>query len=620
MSASAHQRGLAASIALAACFTAYSGRLVYLQVSRHKFYEEKAARQNVHTEPIFARRGTISDVQGETLAQNEPVKTVVADASLIKDPDALAGLLAAPLRMTAADIRAKLVRKIPSKYGGDPQPSRYIVLKKCVPEVKAAEIAEIVAGVVAAPKKDGVVQAVEAVRFEQDFVRVYPNATTLCHVLGLVNDDGLGLDGIEAAMNNRLAGRDGLRYVERDRTGRELVLYRGQEELPRDGGSVRLTIDMNLQRIVEGELDIACKRLRPKKATIIMMNPKNGDIMAMANRPNFNPNLLDARGEKRPKMSEAESKLELIRRHNIAITDQVEPGSTFKIVTTAAALSERIVDPGDEIPCENGYWQWCKLHDHHPYPWLTVRNILVKSSNIGAAKLGIQLGDQKFYLYARKFGFGDTSTVNLPGEIRGVLPPPDKWEKLSITRMPMGQSLAATPLQIANAMCVIANGGTLMVPQIVREVSGEGGVSDYAPKERWRVVSEKATQQVGEALLQVTGPKGTAVLARVPGFKVAGKTGTAQKPDGTGHMGHEKYVCSFAGYMPAQDPAFVMLVLFDEAQVDHESNYGGKIAAPVFSRIAAKAARYLNLQPTEPIAAPGSAAAKEDAVIDVRDQ
>ena len=201
-------------------------------------------------------------------------------------------------------------------------PCRYIVLRKGVPEVQAGEVARLVAGTVISPKKDGLVFAREAVRFEQDFVRVYPNATSLCHVLGYIDDAGVGMDGVEASMNNRLEAHNGQRYVERDRTGRELVLYRGQEEPPRDGGTVRLTIDLNLQQIVENELDNAVKRLRPKKATVIMMNPKNGDIMAMANRPNFNPNAV-------PKQKEGVAD----PTRNLAITDQVEPGSTFKIVT-----------------------------------------------------------------------------------------------------------------------------------------------------------------------------------------------------------------------------------------------------------------------------------------------
>ena len=607
MSATVHQRGLAACCALAACFTALSCRLVHLQVTKHKHYEAKAAKQNVHTEPVYARRGDILDVHGIPLAQNEPVKTVVADASLVKDSGALADLLATPLRLSAASLREKLARTVPAKNGGDPLPCRYIVLKKDVPELKAAEIGQLLAGA----KKSGIVHAAEAIRFEQDFVRVYPNGNLLCHVLGYVNDEGAGIDGIEASMNNRLEGHNGLRYVERDRTGRELVLYRGQDSAPEDGGTVRLTIDMSLQQIVETELDLAFKALRPKKATVVMMNPKTGDIMAMANRPNFNPNPRKPADEERGKKPVKYVDVPMAFRRNIAITDQVEPGSTFKIVTTAAALSERLVGPDTDIFCENGYWSWCRLHDHHAYPSLTVENVLIKSSNIGIAKLGIQLGDQRFYQYARKFGFGDTTSVNLPGEIRGSVPPPDRWDKISLTRMPMGQSVAATPLQITNAMCAIANGGTLMVPQIIRDVVVNGAASEYKPQEKWRVVSKKATEQVRDALVQVVSPKGTARHAAVTGFKVAGKTGTAQKPDENGRMAHEKYVVSFVGYMPAEDPAFVLLVLFDEAQIKHDENVGGLVAAPVFSRIAEKAARYLSLEPTVEAHPPGSIFARE---------
>ena len=487
-------------------------------------------------------------------------------------------------------------------------------------ELRAAEIGQLLAGA----KKSGIVHAAEAIRFEQDFVRVYPNGSLLCHVLGYVNDEGVGIDGIEASMNNRLEGHNGHRYVERDRTGRELVLYRGQDYAPEDGGTVRLTIDMSLQQIVETELDSAFKALRPKKATVVMMNPKTGDIMAMANRPNFDPNPRklseDDRGKSTAKYTAKVPEIPMAFRRNIAITDQVEPGSTFKIVTTAAALSERLVSPDTDIFCENGYWQWCRLHDHHSYASLTVENILIKSSNIGVAKLGIQLGDQRFYQYARKFGFGDTTSVNLPGEIRGSVPPPDVWDKISLTRMPMGQSVAATPLQITNAMCVIANGGALMVPQIIRNVAVNGTTSEYKPQEKWRVVSKKATDQVRDALIQVVGPKGTAKLAAVTGFKVAGKTGTAQKPDENGRMAHEDYVLSFVGYMPAEDPAFVVLVLIDEAQIKHESNVGGLVAAPIFSRIAEKTARYLSLEPTVETHPDGSVISKRDAVSSTRNR
>jgi len=291
----------------------------------------------------------------------------------------------------------------------------------------------------------------------------------------------------------------------------------------------------------------------------------------------------------------------------------VEPGSTFKIVTTAAALTEHIVNPQTTIFCENGYFSAYKLHDHRPYGDLTVNDILVKSSNVGVAKLALQLGDQKFYEYIRRFGFGERTGVNLPGEIGGVIHPPHTWSKISISRMPMGQEVDATPLQMATAMCAIANGGHLMMPQIIHEIVDEDGqsVAQFPPQEIRRVVSKQATDGIRSALVDVVSPKGTAALARVMGYKVAGKTGTAQKYDEkTKQASHDRYVVSFLGFMPAEDPAFVCLVLLDEAQVSHDKNYGGMVAAPIFSRIGERAARYLGLPPTaeEP---PGSVVASQ---------
>jgi cell division protein FtsI (penicillin-binding protein 3)/stage V sporulation protein D (sporulation-specific penicillin-binding protein) len=342
---------------------------------------------------------------------------------------------------------------------------------------------------------------------------------------------------------------------------------------------------MGLQNIVEMELDTAIKQFHPKSATVIMMQPKTGEILAMANRPNFNLNQQDD--------------VPPDHRRNRAITDMVEPGSTFKIVTTAAALTEKIVHPGTMINCENGYFAAAKLHDHHPYPDLSVHDILVKSSNIGAAKLAIQLGDQKFYEYVRRFGFGERTGVNLPGEIGGLVHPPHLWSKISITRMPMGQEVGATPLQVVTAMGAIANGGHLMMPQIVHDIVDDQGnrITYFPPQEVREVASKAATDAVRDALVEVVSPRGTAALAHVAGFKVAGKTGTAQKPDADGHYGHDRYVVSFVGFMPAEDPAFVCLVLLDEAQVAHDKNYGGMVSAPIFSRIGEKAARYLGLTP-----------------------
>ncbi len=574
MNRTAGTRALITCVSLAGCFTAFSARLVHLQVTDHDYYVELAAKNHVKRQPIYARRGTISDIRGEVLAQNDPVKKVVADASLITDQAAVAALLAGPLGLSEAQIVEKLAHQIYSKEREKNIPDPYIVLKAEI----GANVADDLALEMAGRKMRGVF-------FKQGARRTYPNGQMLCHILGYVNNQDTGVDGVERTMDQFLRGHEGFRYIEIDRTGREIVPYRGQEHGARNGSNVRLTIDMGLQNIIEQELDAAIKQFRPKGATVIMMNPKTGEILALANRPHFNLN--EQQGVKEA------------YRLNLAIAAQVEPGSTFKIVTIAAALNEKKVTPATVLGCENGFYEWCKLNDHHAYGELTVNDILVHSSNIGTAKIAMRLGDQKFFEYVHRFGFGEQTGVALPGEIKGVIHPPHEWSKISITRMPMGQGVTATPLQLVAAMSAIANGGSLMMPQIVHEITDENGqvTAAFPPCEVRRVVSKKAAEQVRAALIEVASRKGTAKLAQVLGYKVAGKTGTAQKLEG-GRYSNDKHVCSFLGFMPAEDPAFVVLVLIDEAQTKPEQDVGGLVAAPVFSRIGERAARYLGLAPT----------------------
>ena len=592
----AKARALTTCLLLAGCFTAFSARLVHIQVTMRDEYAARAAEKHVNRVSQPSRRGTIQDIHGESLAQNEPVRTVIADATLIKDRAAMAEILATTLNLPKAQVAEKLDREVYSQGLKKNIPAPYIVLKKEVPENVAMDLLDQLSD-----------RKMRGIFFEEETTRVYPNDHMLCHILGYVNGENVGVDGIERTMEQYLRGHDGFRYTERDRTGREIVPYRGQEKAPRNGFNVKLTIDMGLQNIVEQELDAAVKQFRPKSATVIMMHPKTGEILALSNRPNFNLNVQD--------------KVQEGFRRNRAISDMVEPGSIFKIVTTAAALSERIVRPTTMINCENGYFAAYKLHDHHPYWDLSVNDGLVKSSNICMAKLGVQLGDQKFYEYVRRFGFGERTGVILPGEIAGLVHPPHTWSKLSITRITMGQEIAVTPLQMATAMCAIANGGHLMVPQIIHEIVDDKGqvVSQYAPQEIRRVASKEATDGVRDALVEVVSPRGTATLARVAGYKVAGKTGTAQKYDEKTRLPmHEKYVVSFLGFMPAEDPAFVCLVMLDEAQVAHDKNFGGLVSAPIFSRIGEKAARYLALPPT-PEPPPGSVMAGQASPQPIRD-
>lgn len=579
MAHSTTTRALIACTGLACVFTGLSARLVTLQVTEHPRYAQLAAGNHAIKQVTHARRGAIRDVNGLALAQNEPVKTAIADGSLIKDIPALAAMLAGPLEMPETVLAEKLRRQTFSQREGRMVPVRYIVLKKNVPETKATEIALAMM----AAKQRGIY-------FEQESIRVYPNGEMLCHVIGFTNHESVGVEGIERIMNGYLKGRDGFRYTERDRLGKEIVPYRGQERAARDGCDVRLTIDMGLQAIVESEMDAAIKEYRPKMATCILMRP-TGEIVALANRPHYDLNQQDGVPADSPK------------RTNRAIMDQVEPGSTFKIVPASAALNQRLVTPDTMIFCENGRFTYGgrTLRDSHPYGMLSVSDILVKSSNIGAAKLAIQTGDQRFYEYVRRFGFGERTGVNLPGEISGSIASPHLWSKMSITSIPMGHEVAATPLQVVTAMAVIANGGRLMMPQIVHSIVDDQGttVQTFPPVEVRRVISETVADQVRKALIEVVGKRGTAKQAYVKGFKVAGKTGTAQKIGPKGTYGEGKYVVSFAGFLPADHPELVGIVLLDEANTKPGENYGGLVSAPIFARIAERAARYLNLQPTE---------------------
>jgi cell division protein FtsI (penicillin-binding protein 3)/stage V sporulation protein D (sporulation-specific penicillin-binding protein) len=322
----------------------------------------------------------------------------------------------------------------------------------------------------------------------------------LCHVIGFTDFDHRGIQGVEASMEEYLHGQDGFRFIEHNRAGQEIVPYRGQERAPRDGYQVHLTVDLSLQNIVENEIDAAMAEYSPQKATIILMRPQTGEILAIANRPHFD---LNRRSEAKPEQMK-----------NRAIIDMMEPGSTFKIVAAAAALNERKLRPDSTVFCENGLWNFggAALHDHRAFSYLTVRDVLIRSSNIGAAKLALSVGEQRFYEYIRKFGFGERTGIELPGEISGVIRPPKGWSKISITRIPMGHEVGVTPLQMTVAMAVIANGGKLVTPRIIKSITTSEGktVSSLSPVTLRQVISPETAREIGDALRGVVSDRGTA--------------------------------------------------------------------------------------------------------------
>ena len=570
MKSNARFRCVVVCLGFTALFSLFSFRLVQIQMIKHDQYAGLAAEKHVHKQIINAERGAILDANGDVLANNVPVQNVVADATRLNDAEAIVDLVSSALKIPARELR--------EKFQSD---RRYIVLKREVPDAVANSLRDKLRA-----------QNLRGIDFERDTTRLYPNDSMLCHVIGFTDFDHRGIQGIEASMEEYLHGQDGYRYTERNRAGQEIVLYRGQERAPRNGYNVRLTVDLNLQNIVENEIDAAMREYSPNKATIVLMRPETGEILAMANRPSFD---LNQRSESKPEQMK-----------NRAIIDMMEPGSTFKIVAAAAALNERKVRPDSVLFCENGRWDFggTALHDHRPFGDLSVKDILVKSSNIGAAKLALSIGDEKFYEYIRRFGFGERTGIELPGEISGLVRAPRSWSKISITRIPMGHEIGVTPLQMTVAMAAIANGGKLVTPRVVKSITADDGktISSLTPVVLRQVISPQTARQIGDALRGVVSDRGTAAAAAVPGFVIAGKTGTAQKVDPKGGYDRDKYVVSFSGYLPADHPEFVGLVVLDDAHTaTPELNYGGLVAGPIFARIAEKAARYLDLQPHEEI-------------------
>lgn len=570
MNAKTHRRAGLVCVAFALVLSVYSGRLIYLQVGKHREYAALAAGNTAKKKKVLAERGAITDARGEVLAGNVPIYTVVVDATLVSDKPRLASILAPRLKLDADQLEQR-IGAIPAKP--------YIVVARGVDAATKDAIEQDVASA----KLRGMIYAREP-------RREYPNENMLGHVLGFLNREGKGVQGIEMMMEPYLKGEDGFIYTEKDAVGREIVAYRSMERPARDGMTVQLTIDMRLQAIVEDELEKACQMLNPKMMSAVFVDPSTGEILAMATRPSFNPN--DPGG----------AAVETTR--NRAIVDTYEPGSTFKLVIVSAALAEGLVTPSTVMRCENGSFAYGGkvLHDTHPYPELSVHDVLVKSSNIGCAKLGLLLGADKLYEYIRRFGFGERTGVGLPGEIGGILRPRHQWSALSLTRIPIGQGVAVTPLQSAMALSVIANGGTMMLPQIVRSVrDGDGReVVSFRPQEVRRVIAPETAAAVASALGDVVSDRGTARLASFPGYKVAGKTGTAEKFDPKGGYQKGVYVLSFAGYFPASNPRVAGIVVVDDPATPGTSVYGGTVVAPIFSHIGERMARELGLERDEP--------------------
>jgi cell division protein FtsI (penicillin-binding protein 3) len=421
------------------------------------------------------------------------------------------------------------------------------------------------------------------------YKRVYPGGQLAAHVVGFINHEGTAVTGAERHLDFYLKGQDGWIESEKDGARRELAQFRTREVDPQDGHDVVLTIDSVVQNIIERELASIASKYSPNFATIIVSDPRTGAILGMANYPSYDLNQF-------PKASFAAQK-------NYAVTDIIEPGSTFKIVAAGAALNEQVVSPFQTFDCDapvmfyRGKERKLPKEDH-PMGTLNISGIVSHSSNRGAAHLAAILGEQRFYEYARAFGFGEPTGYQFGGEVRGILEEPRNWDGLTITRMPMGHAVAATPLQIHMAMSVVANGGVLLRPQIVREVRDKDGrvVRTFAPETRRQVLKPSVAAMEAQLLQKVISPEGTASKIAIDGYELAGKTGTTQKII-DGRYVNNRHVASFVGFFPASRPEVVLSVIVDDARVPVGNAYGSAVSAPAFKNVAEQLIQYLDIKP-----------------------
>jgi cell division protein FtsI/penicillin-binding protein 2 len=592
---------------LGAAFAGLGYRLVDLQVVRHDELSAKA-QQNTQREFRQApRRGDILDANGNILATSVAVKTICADPSLIGgQPAAVAHAVAPWLQLNEAVLAQRLTPRsyLVKNSAGETVTNElhYVRLARNVPDETWQRIYAAMTNLTFGADDKTLSRTqreffrnlrLHAVFAEADQMRIYPNGSLAGQVIGFpaveeTNVGGhfvsqiVGRDGVELAMQKPLSGVAGWRVTETDKAQHELVAWRDEDVYARDGLDVVLTIDSVVQHIVETALADALQKHTPKSITGIVMRPRTGEILAMVSLPNYDPN--------QPNTISPEAR-------NRVITDVVEPGSTFKIVVVSGALNSGAVKLTDQFDCEHGHFAFAGkvLHDHEAFGILSVWEIIEKSSNIGAAKIGIKLGEQGLYDYAWNYGFGQRTGIPLPGEARGLLYPVKNWSKVSIAQIPMGHGVAVTRLQMIDAMAAIANGGWLMRPMIVGRLQERDGsvVERYAPQRVRQVVTEATSKLMIEALKTVVTKDGTAPGAALKDYVVAGKTGTAQKAENGAYV-PGKYLASFIGFFPADNPELCISVVMDEPK---EGYYGGQVCGPVFKEIAGRCASYLNIPP-----------------------
>ncbi len=550
----ARQRLYLFGVVLFLWMSAICFRLIQLQVVNYGEWVQRAQRQQQRTIEVSPRRGIIYDRNGHELAMSVMVDSIFAVPSEVPDKATAAQLLA---NVTGGDAREIFQRLTTSK--------NFCWIERKV-DAETSERTKALG-------LKGVYQQKEPKRF-------YPKRELAAQVLGYVGLDDEGLGGIERGFDDDLRGHPGKMMVTRDARGARLG---STEQRPEPGTNVVLTIDEKIQYIAEREIDRAMEETKAVGATIVVQNPKTGEILALANRPTFNPNTFNTVPD-----------VKALKNH--AVSDVFEPGSMFKTVTISGALEEKVTSPDERFDVSQGFIVvgGARMRDAHRMGVLTTTQVISQSSNVGAIKIGMKLGEDRLYKYIRAFGFGQATGIELPGETRGLVKPVKNWSKTSIGAMSMGQEVGVTPIQVISAISTIANDGVYNAPRIVAGITPPNAGPQqivYRPAESRRVISTMTAAQMKQMLEQVV-LFGTARRAILDGYSSAGKTGTAQKVDpATGRYGN-KYVASFTGFAPVNDPAITVSVIIDSAQGLHQ---GGQVSAPVWARVAQQVLAYLNV-------------------------
>ena len=583
-------------IVMLVLFVLLASRLVVLQVVRHEELAERSRSFRMRKEEVAPRRGAILDRRGEVLARNQTVYDLYADGHHLGDHNLAVACLSQAWGRSATEIRRELSREqLLTRYRQHLAETVVRLLGK--PELADAILAKSEALITLARglepgERDRIATGLEAaaargIYFRETERRFYPSPLRLGHILGYLDGTGKGMEGVEAVLDAQLRGTPGERWIERDSRGREITAFRQDLRAVVDGSTIQLTIDMGLQCIVEDILDGATERLRPAKITVILQDPRDGSILALANRPSFD--LSTRRGALR----------------NVAVTDRYEPGSTFKIVVAAAALDLGLADPESEVFCHYGELRepGFVVRDKGQYGNLSLTGVIAKSSNVGIYKIARRLTPDQVHDYIGAFGFGQRTGIELTAETPGEVHPPGEWSVTSLSRIAMGYQVGVSALQMANAMSTVANGGELLQPRIVAAILGPNGIAVRRTSREFvgRAISSQSAGALAEMLTAAASPGGSGHLAIVPGYQVAGKTGTADRySEEIKGYADGSVVASFVGFLPAANPRLCGLVVIHDPQVPAADRFGGVIAAPLFAEIARRAVAYLNIPPDGP--------------------